>query len=150
MWPEDNFARLGQLITEEAESKIIIFGGPDEEAIGKRLAGAIGSNAVNLAGQTSLRESAALIQKCRLFITNDSGPMHMATAVDTAVIAIFGPTVEGLGFFPLGKSRVIEREMPCRPCSLHGSRECPKKHFRCMRDISAEDILELTKEELEK
>ena len=150
MWPEENFAQLGKMITEGPDCRVIIFGGSDEEAMGRRLAEAIGPKAVSLAGQTSLRESAALIQRCHLFITNDSGPMHMATALGTPVIAIFGPTVEGFGFFPLGRSRVIEQDLPCRPCSLHGSRECPKGHFRCMRDISAEYILEVAKDELAK
>ena len=147
MWPEDNFAKLGQLITEKPDHRVIIFGGSSDEAMGRRLAKEVGSKALSLAGQTSLRETAALIQKCQLFITNDSGPMHMATAVGTPVIAIFGPTVEGLGFFPLGKSRVIETKLSCRPCSLHGSAECPKEHFRCMRDISAEEMMEAIKKE---
>lgn len=150
MWPEENFARLGQMITEDPDCRVIIFGGLDEQDMGRRLAERIGPKAISLAGKTSLRESAALIQKCNLFITNDSGPMHMATALGTPVIAIFGPTVEGFGFFPLGRSRVIEQDLPCRPCSLHGSLGCPKGHFRCMQDISAEEILEAAKEELSK
>ena len=72
--------------------------------------------------------------------------MHMATAVGTPVVAIFGPTVQGFGFSPLGKSIVVEKELRCRPCSLHGSDSCPKGHFECMKKINADEVFERVKE----
>lgn len=74
---------------------------------------------------TSLRELCALLSQCDLLLTGDSGPMHLANAVDTPLVAIFGPTCQEWGFFPVGeKSHVIQVALECRPCSLHGSKNC--------------------------
>ena len=94
----------------------------------------------------------ALMKHFKLFITNDSGPMHIATAFDVPTLAIFGPTTRELGFFPYGEGhRVMEvKDLPCRPCALHGGKKCPKGHFKCMRDISPDTVFENAKEMLEK
>ena len=125
--------------------RALIFGGPDEVELSERVSGGIGIDAFSVAGKTGLRETAALIKRCSVFVTNDSGPMHMATAVGTPVVAIFGPTVRGFGFSPLGKSVVVESELKCRPCTLHGSDRCPKGHFECMKKITADSVFERVK-----
>lgn len=80
----------------------------------------------DITGKTSIRESAALLAAASALVSGDSGPMHLATAVGTPVIGLFGPTTREWGFFPSGpRDRVLEREMHCRPCSLHGSKPCP-------------------------
>jgi heptosyltransferase-2 len=77
-------------------------------------------------------------------VTNDSGPMHIAVAMNTPTVAIFGPTVPEFGFSPLGeRDRVIEREIECRPCSLHGNDRCRDNGFRCMSLIGAEEVFEV-------
>ena len=86
----------------------------------------------------------------KLFITNDSGPMHIATAFDVPTLAIFGPTTRELGFFPYGEGhRVVEvKDLACRPCALHGGKKCPLGHFKCMKDIHADEVFRNAKEML--
>lgn len=144
-WTEEGFVNIGKRAVNELESRVLIFGGPDEKGLCERIADAIGHGAFSVAGKTGLKESAALMKRCRVFVTNDSGPMHMATAVGTPVVAIFGSTVKEFGFSPLGKSVVVEKELKCRPCSLHGSERCPEGHFECMKGISADEVFEKVK-----
>ncbi|MBI5629427.1 MAG: lipopolysaccharide heptosyltransferase II [Elusimicrobia bacterium] len=119
--------------------KVVLVGGPKDAAICAEIARE--SCALDWSGKTSLSELRALMGRLSLFITNDSGPMHMAAASGVPTLAIFGPTTRELGFFPYGpKHRVLEADLPCRPCGLHGSRECPHGHFLCMRLISAEEV----------
>lgn len=96
----------------------------------------------DLSNSTSLRESCALLSCCRALITGDSGPMHLASAVDTPVLALFGPTTREWGFYPAGpRDRVLESPLPCRPCSLHGLASC-RQSGACLAGISPERVLE--------
>lgn len=91
--------------------------------------------------RTSLRETCALLQRCRVLITGDSGPMHLAGAVGTPVLALFGPTTREWGFFPAGpRDRVLELPLSCRPCSLHGKSRCPRNHA-CLYGITPEQVM---------
>ena len=81
----------------------------------------------------------ATLGRLDAYITGDSGPMHLSWAQGTPTLAVFGPTVKNLGFFPRGEhSRVLETALPCRPCGLHGPKACPEGHHRCMTDITPE------------
>jgi heptosyltransferase-2 len=83
----------------------------------------------------------ALISLLSLFITNDSGPMHIATGLGIPTLAVFGATTKELGFFPYGpRHKVIEQELPCRPCGLHGKRKCPPGHFLCMELTTVQEV----------
>jgi heptosyltransferase-2 len=96
---------------------------------------------INLAGSTNLLESAAVIAKCSLMICNDSGALHIANAMQTNVFAMFGPTVQGIGYYPFREGdRVFEAELNCRPCGSHGADECPLKHHNCMKLISPKSV----------
>ena len=96
-------------------------------------------------GKTDLRQLCALLDQSHVLITGDSGPMHLATAVDTPVLAMFGPTCREWGFFPSGlQDKVIQLDMPCRPCSLHGSASCSRNNA-CMMDISPDMTLDILK-----
>ena len=98
--------------------------------------------------KTALRELFALISVSDVLVTGDSGPMHIATAVDTPALAMFGPTCREWGFFPSGeKDRVVQLAMSCRPCSLHGSGSCPKGNA-CIMGITPESMLEELKDML--
>ena len=99
------------------------------------------NSAQDFTNKCSLRESAALLYCCRCLITGDSGPMHLASAVGIPVVALFGPTTKEWGFYPCGDNDVVlEKELPCRPCSLHGKSRC-KNVEGCLAGISTEDIL---------
>jgi heptosyltransferase-2 len=97
----------------------------------------------DFSGKLSLLETAALLDRADLLVTNDTGVMHMAAALKTPVVALFGPTSGQLGFTPFrAPSIVIEKDLGCRPCSYHGSRRCPKSHFNCMRFIESEEVID--------
>ena len=94
-----------------------------------------GVRAVNLIGRTDLRDFAGVLARCRSFVSNDSGAMHLAAALGVPVTAIFGPTDER-ATAPLGDHDVLLHQVFCRPCML---RDCPIDH-RCMKRISVEDV----------
>lgn len=140
-WP--GYGELARLMKSSLGYDIVLTGGRDDYEICNKVVSVSGGAAVNLAGKTDLLLSAAIIEKAKLVVANDSAPAHIAAAVGTPVAAIFGPTVTRFGFAPYSeKSVVIEnRDLYCRPCSPHGPNRCPEKHFRCMKEISAEMVL---------
>jgi lipopolysaccharide heptosyltransferase II len=97
----------------------------------------------SLAGRTTVGELAAVLARALALVANDSGAAHVASAVRTPVVSIFGPTVPSAGLAPVGDEHVIvERaDLACRPCGPHGGRRCPLGHFRCMREIDAAHVL---------
>ncbi len=102
------------------------------------------NNSLNLAGRLTLLESAALMRDASMNFTNDSAPMHLASAMNAPVAAIFGSTIPAFGFGPLSeKSFIVETDenLACRPCGLHGHHKCPKKHFKCMSTIEIKKML---------
>jgi ADP-heptose:LPS heptosyltransferase len=93
--------------------------------------------------RAELRGLKGLLSRCAALITNDSGVMHMAVGLGVPVVAIFGSTVTDFGFAPLGeRDRVIERDLPCRPCAVHGARFCWQGHGRCLGEIESEAVLQ--------
>jgi len=133
-WPMGYWLSLIPLIERAGLDWIILGKNPDHlEAL---------DDPRNLTGRTSLRETCALMARCRALITADSGPMHLATAVGTPVVALFGPTARAWGFHPSGPlDTVIERALTCRPCSLHGSTVC-KRGRECLTSIEPEEVAE--------
>jgi heptosyltransferase-2 len=90
----------------------------------------------------TLRQSAALLDRCELLVSNDSAPTHLGVATKCRVLTIFGPTVPRFGFAPYGAGHeVIEKNLPCRPCSVHGSQECPLGTHACMLEISVDEVV---------
>lgn len=140
-WPIEYFNEvIGQVMNRE---DIItgIIGGADEMAL-KIVSG---GNIVDFRGKTTLLELAELIKRSELVVTNDSSPIHIASAwKNVKILAIFGPTVKELGFFPWSEnSKVFQiKSLTCRPCSLHGGDKCPQRHFKCMLDIKPKMILD--------
>jgi ADP-heptose:LPS heptosyltransferase len=139
-WPADQFARLGELITDP----VIIIGGSDDAADGELIRHRIGSRCTNLAGRLGLKESGALLAGARYVVCNDSVSFHMTRAVGTRAFVIFGPTDPGM-FTYNERAVLLYRGEPCAPCSLHGDRKCPKGHFDCMRRLRPETVLERIK-----
>ncbi len=140
-WPIEYFEDLIENISNKFKYNFCIIGGQKEIEIGKRLAQT--PNVYNFCGKLNLLESGLVISKINCLISNDSGMMHMATAVETPVLAIFGSSVKEFGFYPYrAKSIVVENnEAKCRPCSHIGKNSCPKQHFMCMREITPEIVL---------
>jgi heptosyltransferase-2 len=124
------------------EQSTVIVGGAEDAPLADAIVRAAGGRAVSAAGAMSLRASAALIQRSTALVTNDSAPLHLATAVGTPVVAIFGPTVPEFGFGPRRPGDIVlgHEELPCRPCSKHGPPVCPLGHHRCMRELSVGDV----------
>lgn len=128
------------------EGSVVVLGSWDDAAPADEVVAAAPGRAWSSAGRLSLRASAALIKRARVLVTNDSAPLHLATAVGTPAVAIFGPTVPEQGFGPRG-SRSLAVGHPglaCRPCSAHGPRVCPLGHHRCMRELTVETVAEAT------
>jgi lipopolysaccharide heptosyltransferase II len=143
-WPVDRYRELIRtLIAERRDTQIVLFGSADEAEITGELARGVESNVIVAAGQTSIKQVAALIQRCSLLVCNDSGLMHAAVAVGTPVVAIYGPT-DIRRTAPLGPIHtVVRRELSCSPCfKLEGDQQihrCP--HHDCLMTIAPADVL---------
>jgi heptosyltransferase-2 len=137
-WPREYFADIARRALA-AGLVVLLFAGPGEKPLADAIAHDAGDatgRLVNLAGMLTIPALAAAFSRLDACLTNDSGPMHLAWVQDVPLVALFGPTVKRLGFFPLGpNSRVLETELDCRPCGLHGHKACPMGHHACMRDI---------------
>jgi len=137
-WPAkrwNGFAKLCETLARD--DRILLVGDSADREFTAPIARALGDRCLDIAGTPSLMETAAHIARCRLFVGNDSGLMHLAEAVGVPVVALFGPTVEAFGYFPsLPQSRVIERRLGCRPCSRNGSIPCPKGTGECLTAIA--------------
>jgi len=143
-WPADRFAKAGEVLAEKIGTRVVLLGGGEDAELCESVASRMNCETVNAAGRLSLRGAAALIEGASGFVGNDTGLMHMAGALNTPGVAVFGPTTRHLGFFPYKSPvRVVERnDIGCRPCTKQGQRKCPKKHFACMNEISVEDVVD--------
>lgn len=140
-------------VLKDLESKgyqTVLVGGKEDGQLCERIIHGAGTRTVTAAGKFDILGSAWLIKNCRLLISNDSAPLHLANAVQTPVLAIFGPTVKRFGFFPYRAcDRVLEIDLDCRPCGKHGHRRCPRGHFKCMTLISPELVTKTALEMLQ-
>jgi heptosyltransferase II len=140
-WLPERFAEVADRLMAEPGTQVVFVGGPKDREATEALVQSMKQRPLNWVGETSLGELVAVIGRCSVFLTNDSGPMHVAVACGVPTVAIFGPTTKELGFFPYGPGhRVIEKDLPCRPCGLHGADECPLGHFQCMRLITSDEV----------
>lgn len=146
-WPARFYGEVGRFFSASGTG-IVLTGGKADTGICREIEDIVQSGCLNLCGQLRLMETAALIKEAGIVLTNDTGVMHMAGAVGSRVVAIFGPTTRHFGFFPFrSKSIVVEHpDLDCRPCSYHGSSGCPKKHFRCMQELVPDQIISAVKQ----
>ena len=149
-WLPDRFAEVAKRLVrrlEQAESAhvaVVILGAKGEESLGEDIAAQLGGRSVVLSGATSIRDLMAVVKRCRLLVTNDTGPMHIAAAFGVPVVAVFGPT-DWRTTAPYGQERSIVREaVDCAPCLL---RECPIDH-RCMTRIPVDRVYEAAVQQL--
>jgi len=139
-WPAERFVQVADRLAVERDARVLVFAGPGEEPLVRDIARGIGPSAVPVE-RLSLRQSMAVVSRCDLFITNDSGPMHLATALDVPVAAIFGPTHPALGFWPLGDNDIaLTADLDCSPCTLHGKKKCSRDRT-CLKAIDVADVL---------
>lgn len=147
-WPEEYFVSLAsRLLEKQPALHIIWLGGKDEQKTfeffsehpylrrhAKRM--------LYLAGELSVGQMVSLADNCAAIVTNDSGLMHLLSASDTPMVSLFLSTVEEFGFYPLNPHAEVlsARNIDCRPCNHKGLPECPKKHFRCGRDLTADQV----------
>jgi heptosyltransferase-2 len=124
------------------ERPIVVLGSRDDAELAEAVVAAVPGRAHSAAGELDLRAAAALLERASVLFTNDSAPLHLATAVGTPVVALFGPTVPAQGFGPRGaRDRALGVTLGCRPCSAHGPQVCPLVHHRCMRDLPVEQVV---------
>jgi heptosyltransferase-2 len=128
------------------DGPVVVIGSSDDAALAGEVVAAAPGRTWSAAGALSLRASAALISRARVLVTNDSAPLHLATAVGTPMVALFGPTVPAQGFGPRGSRSLAlgHAGLVCRPCSAHGPKVCPLVHHRCMRELPVETVAEAT------
>ena len=144
VWATKRWPYYPQLAERLADAgRIVIVGGRDDSPLALEIRAAV-PNAVDATGVLPLLASAELIARSAVIVTNDSSPLHLASAVGTPTVAIFGPTAPDFGFGPLAPSSVVvgHESLACRPCHRHGPRRCPLTHFRCMRELTADMVAE--------
>ena len=129
----------------------MVIGGADDRELANAIRVAA-PQAVDSTGTLSLLASAELIGRTAVMVTNDSSPLHLASAMGTPTVAIFGPTVPAFGFGPLAPGSVVAGHdtLPCRPCDRHGPQRCPLGHHKCMRALDPAGIASLVEAHLAK
>ena len=149
IWGSKRWPYYGELARQLADyTPVALVGGQDDVGLGEQIrraaeGGGGRRRVVNACGKLTLRQSAALIARAAVLITNDSAPLHLATAMNTPIVAVFGPTVPAFGFGPIraGDVALGVEGLQCRPCSPHGPSQCPLGHHRCMRDLTVEAVV---------
>ncbi|HET6778098.1 MAG TPA: lipopolysaccharide heptosyltransferase II [Gemmatimonadales bacterium] len=143
IWGTKRWPYYAELVKRLARPCVVIGSAADCD-LADSIVTACPTRAVSAAGALGLRAAAALISRAAVLVTNDSAPLHLATAVGTPVVAVFGPTIPAFGFGPRrpGDLTLGVDQLPCRPCSKHGPEKCPLGHHRCMRDLSVETVAE--------
>jgi heptosyltransferase II len=147
-WPIEKYAELIKRLVD-SKYKVIVFGDKSDKDVNLFIKSNFENNSevLNLIEKTNIKQLIGFMRKLNVYVTNDSGPMHIAAALGIPLTAIFGATTKGLGFFPYTtKGIVVEKDLKCRPCGKHGGRICPRGHFKCMRDINVDEVLDSVKQ----
>ena len=144
-YPQDQVAEFVKV----SPLPVYILGGSSEEKMGEKLEAESNGKAVSWCGKLSLQQSAEMINRAKLCISNDTGMMHFAAALKKTLISIWGNTVPAFGMYPYypesmqNRYKILEvKDLKCRPCSKLGHTECPKKHFKCMKEITPSQVLD--------
>lgn len=151
-WPVDRFAAVCKQLVSQLDAQILLLGDAQDAELTAIIVKTLKGKAIDLAGKLNLMESACALNRADIALTNDSGLMHLATALGKPTVALFGSTVRELGFFPVGSDNIVveNNEISCRPCTHIGRKSCPKKHFKCMRDIQTRQVYQAVIDALQK
>jgi heptosyltransferase-2 len=136
-WFPERFAAVADQLAARLAGRIVLTGGPAEADIGREIGQVMQTGPLDLIGKTSVRQLMAVLERCRLLITNDSGPMHVAAALGVPLVAIFGPTDHATTSALADSARIVRHPVDCAPCLL---RHCPADN-RCMAAVSVEDVV---------
>ncbi len=149
-YPTEMWKEFLNEISETWKCSFIILGSHKEKLISRQIVSKVKQSVFDLTGAFNLENLVDFMTHLDGFISNDSGPMHIIAALNKPQIAIFGATHPKLGFAPLNKkAKIMVSEIRCQPCSLHGDKQCPKKHFNCMRKLPVIDLYDNFKKMLE-
>ena len=141
-WTVEGFGKLAKKLYETYGKKVILVGGKEDCERCDKIEEISENSVINLAGKLSLKETGALLSQIKFLLTNDSGPFHIARGVGCKTFVIFGPTSPGM--FDFGENDIlVYNKVDCSPCSLHGDKVCPKKHFKCMKELSYEKVFKI-------
>ena len=142
-WLPEGYAEVIRRLREKNGTSVVLLGGEQDGPLCRQIARLAGGDVPVAAGELPVLPAAALMERCRLIISNDSAAAHLAAAVGRPVVAIFGPTVPAFGFAPAGSGHIVlEANLDCRPCGIHGGNRCPRGTLACMRAITPEAVLE--------
>jgi heptosyltransferase-2 len=136
-WLPERFTASTKALLEDPRIRVVYFGDRNGASLVKEICRGFDERVIDLSGQTTLRQLVGLVEQCHAFLTNDSGPMHIASAVGTPLLALFGSTND-TATGPYGGGQVIHKRVPCSPCY---KRECPIKGFPCMTSIKSEEVV---------
>lgn len=141
-WPETRFADLIRRSAQEWPGHFVLFGGPSDRPLAATILSTCGVPVLDLIGCLSLAELPAYLDRCDMIVSNDTGPMHIAAALGKPVVTLYGPTTADLGFFPYATPwEDASVSLPCRPCHAHGPERCPLQHWRCMLDLTVDQVI---------
>ncbi len=143
-WEPEKFAELGKELIKEKNAKILLFGGPDEKKLKENIISQINSRDASIVDSGSLRESAAIMKRCNLFVTNDSSQMHIAAAMQLKVIAIIGPTNQNHIYpWKTGHS-IVSLNLDCSPCFFYSPKPliCTRDDvkFKCVKELTVDMV----------
>ncbi len=145
-WPKDYYVSLGKKLNDDGY-RIVLFGGKDDKDLCKEISNEI-PGSIDLSNDNDLLSTAVNMKECLAIVCNDSGLMHAASAMKVPVLVFFGSTVREFGFTPFRNENLIleNNTLTCRPCSHIGRAHCPKKHFKCMLEVTPELALDKLRE----
>ncbi len=136
-WPATKYAELAGHLSEKTDGLIVIFGTVADQEAAAEISAAAGELVLDLTGKTTLAQALACIARCSVFVTNDSGLMHVAAALNTPLVAVFGST-DHIATGPYSEQATVVRQpVECSPCM---QTHCPKDHFQCMKGITVEEV----------
>ena len=147
-WSIDKYVQLVDKIIEKHKVPIILMGDKNETGLCERFGQGVknGSSIMDVCGQTTLGQMAALLSRCQVVVLNDGGPLHIAVASGVKTVSIFGPVDEQVyGPYPAQGHKVVTRDIPCRPC-YRRFRRAQCEHISCLRNIEVDDVLERVEE----